>query len=121
MPRSSPYSDEQKAKIIDVVKAAKKKGSWMEALSIAKDAGYKGGLGYLMKLAGPQKRRGRGRPKGSGRKLGRPAGRPAARKSARHGKRGNLANIDRIVQREVQARLRRAQAAAIAAFEHALR
>jgi hypothetical protein len=65
----------------------------------------------------PPKRRGRkrraGRPVGSGRKPGRPAGSTNARANG-------LSEIEQIVRREVETRLKRAKAAALAAFDSAL-
>ena len=114
MPRQSQYDEEQKSKIIRAAIAAKAKGSWADALGAAKDEGYKGGLAYLVILV-----RGRGKPKrAKATKRGRPKGslNVAGRRESGRG----LSEIDTIVQREVAARLKRAHAAAVAAFGRAL-
>jgi len=111
MPRVSPYSDEQKSAIIKSAKKAQRKGNWQDGLKAAKDAGYKGGLGYLMKLVGGGKRR--GRPKGSNKAKVASAVAPSVNGSS-------MAQIEKIVADEVSRRLNAAKGAAIAALTSAL-
>jgi hypothetical protein len=111
MPRQSQYSDEQKSKIVHAAIAARAKGKWADALDAAKSEGYKGGLPYLVTMV-----RSGFRPKKRGRRMG--AGRRGPGRPPKHGR--PLSEIDAIVQREVAARLKRAQAAAVAAFDSAL-
>lgn len=136
MPRKSQYTEAQKSAIIQAAVSGKAKGKWSDALEAAKAEGFKGGLAYLMKMVRgegkPKKAKAakRGRPKGSKNKAARRGpGRPP--KSASNGavRRGPgrppkntrpLSEIDRIVQREVASRLKRAQAAAVAVFDRAL-
>ena len=81
-------------------------------------------LGYLdadgaFQVGNPPKRRGRRRRgRGPGRPAGRPVGRPAGAVAARA---GGLSEIEQIVRREVDRRVRDARAAAIAAISKALR
>jgi hypothetical protein len=74
MARPSPYTDAQKASILEAVKTSRKDGSWADALKAAKEAGFKGGVQYLMKFASGGKKP--GKPKGGKArgKLGRPKG-----------------------------------------------
>ena len=52
MPRPSPYTDKQKAAILEAVKSARKAGKkWPEILEAAKAEGFKGGLEYLKQFA----------------------------------------------------------------------
>ena len=111
MPRVSPYSDDQKAAIIKAAKQAQRKGSWQDGLKAAKEAGYKGGLPYLMKLAGGGKRR--GRPKASSKSK-------IARVAAPSVNGNSMADIEKIVAAEVSRRLNAAKGAAIAALTSAL-
>jgi hypothetical protein len=119
MARQSQYGDEQKSKIIQAAIAARAKGSWADALGAAKGEGYKGGLAYLVIMV-----RGRGRPKkAKATKRGRPKGSLTGggrRGPGRPKQERPLSEIDRIVQQEVASRLKRAQAAAVAAFDRAL-
>ena len=137
MPRTSPYTPEQKAAILVAVKDARKEGQWSDALKAAEEAGFKGGLGYLMKLASsngtpkPPKstnaantpeavsgKKPRGRPKGSTNVAKRGAGRPKAT-SAGNG--AGLNEIDRIVAQMVEQRLAVALEKAVTSLENAAR
>jgi len=126
MPRPSPYTDKQKAAIIEAVKSSRKSGKkWSEILAAATGAGYKGGLQYLMKLArgsGAVRRRRKGnavataapavaakrpgRPKGSKNAVKRGPGRPRAVAVAGNG--AGLAGFEAIVEQRVRATVARA-------------
>src|SRR5476649_1352340 len=131
MARPSPYTEEQKTAILEAVKTSRKTGKWPDALKAAEEAGYKGGLQYLMKLAKGKKKsskakkattaaakagKKRGRPKGStnaGKKgPGRPKGTGAA-------KGAGLTDIDRIVAQMVEQRVGVVVAKAVAALDAA--
>ena len=130
MARPSPYTDAQKAAILDAVKTARKTGTWPDALKAAEGAGFKGGLQYLMKfVSGGAKRRGRkaaaktvsakgkklGRPKGSKNAVKRGPGRPKASGAAGAG----LGAIDSIVEKMVEQRVAAAMDRAVKALETA--
>ena len=136
MPRPSPYTDAQKAAILDAVKTGRKAGKkWPEIHAAATEAGYKGGLQYLMKMASNagavrRKRKGaktaktvaafkvkgkRGRPKGSKNATQRGPGRPKAAAAG-----VGLSDIDKIVAQMVEQRVGTAVAKAIEALEKAV-
>jgi hypothetical protein len=132
MARPSPYTAAQKAAILEAVKTGRKAGKkWPEILAAATEAGYKGGLQYLMKFAhmgGAVRRRRRGkpaaaakgkpgRPKGSKKAVKRGPGRPRAITVAVNG--AGLAGIEAIVERMVEQRVRAAVARAVKALEGA--
>ena len=135
MARPSPYTPEQKTAILEAVKAARKTGTWPDALKAAEGAGYKGGMQYLMKFADSSKRgatktpkaagpkKGPGRPKGSTnaakRGLVRPKGKLGRPKGTTAGKGAGLSDIDRIVAQMVEQRLGVALAKAVSALEDA--
>jgi len=111
MARPSPYTEGQKTAILDAVKAARKTGTWPDALKAAKEAGFKGKLPYLMKFAGGGTRKGK-------RRMGRPKGSktpPAA--AIRNG--SGLGAIDQIVERMVEQRVGVAVSRAVASLERA--
>ena len=123
MARPSPYDDQTKAAIIQAAVDARKEGKqWGEALSAAKNAGYKGGQQYLVKMirgsgaSGAIKARGKrrgkpGRPSGAKRR-----GRPAkATKAAGSG----LGAIQGIVDKMVAARIATVLQEAVATLESA--
>jgi hypothetical protein len=121
MPRPSPYTDKQKAAIIEVVKATRKAGKkWPEILEAAKADGFKGGLQYLMKFAHKagavrrRKRRHAAPAATTKRGPGRPKGRP---KTAGNG--AGLAGIESIVERMVEQRVRATVGRAVASLEAA--
>ena len=141
MPRPSPYTEAQKAAILDAVKSGRKAGKkWPEIHAAATEAGYKGGLQYLMKLASNagavRGRRGRkvgtavkvataaaakgkrGRPKGS-KNVKRAPGRPKAVAAAGNGV--GLGAIDKIVAQMVEQRVGVAVTKAVEALEAAAR
>ncbi len=129
MPRTSPYTDEQKSAIIEAVKTARKTGSWPDALKAAKDAGYKGQLQYLMKFAGGKKqqksskavkpaapgkaeapvaaKKKAGRPKGSKNAVKKGPGRPKGAATAMNvaGLDGIEAIVSRMVEQQVGAKI----------------
>lgn len=111
MSRVSPYSDDQRAAIVQAAKNAQRKGNWQDGLKAAKEEGYKGGLGYLMKLVSPGKRR--GRPQGSLNAKKSPVVAPAVNGNS-------MDQIERIVAAEVSHRLNAARQSAIAALNEAL-
>lgn len=132
MPRTSPYTDAQKSAILEAVNSARKTGSWLDALKAAQDAGFKGGLQYLMKFAGGSKRHGRkpskaeapvaakkklGRPKGSKNAVKRGPGMPKTPVVAGNG--AGLAGIEAIVERMVEQRVGAKIGAAVRALERA--
>ena len=134
MPRPSPYTAKQKAAILEAVKSGRKAGKkWPEILAAATEAGYKGGLQYLMKMARKEGAvRGRrrwhatpaatakpkpGRPKGSKNAVRRGPGRPKA--AAVDGNGAGLAGIEAIVERMVEQRVRATVARAVKALEAA--
>jgi hypothetical protein len=125
-----PYTDAQKSAILEAVKAGKK---WPEIHAAATEAGYKGGLQYLIKFAhkgGAVRRRRKssvaaatapihkpGRPKGSKNAVRRGPGRPKAIPVAGNG--AGLADIEAIVERTVEQRVRATVARAVRALEGA--
>ena len=138
MPRPSPYTDKQKAAILEAVRSGRKAGKkWPEIHAAATVAGYKGGLEYLKQFAhkgGAVRRRRkssvvaaaaapvaatakqkRGRPKGSKNAVKPGPGRP----SAVAGNGAGLAGIEAIVARMVEQRVRAAVARAVKALEMA--
>src|SRR5476651_1624910 len=80
MPRPSPYTDKQKSAILEAVKSGRKAGKkWPEIHAAATEAGYKGGLQYLMKFAhkgGAVRRRRRGKAPAAATSAKRKPGRP---------------------------------------------
>ena len=135
MPRPSPYTPEQKTAILDAVKAARKIGKWPDALKAAEEAGYKGGLQYLMQMASasgavkPRKKakaakkaalspvKKRGRPKGSKNAAKRAPGRTKGSTGAKMG--AGLQDIDKIVAQMVEQRVGVAISKAVAALDAA--
>jgi hypothetical protein len=131
MPRPSPYTAKQKTAILEAVKTGRKsEKKWPEILAAVTEAGYKGGLQYLMKLArkeGAVRRRRRaapaakaakrklGRPKGSRNAVRRGPGRPRA--AAVSGNGAGLADIEAMVERMVEQRVRATVARAVKALE----
>ena len=120
MPRPSPYTDKQKAAILEAVKSGRKAGKkWPEIHEAATEAGFKGGLEYLKQFAraaGAVRRRRRGAPKAvtAKRKPGRPKGNKNAvkrgpgrpRAAAVAGNDAGLAGIEAIVHSMVKERVR---------------
>ncbi len=130
MPRTSAYTDAQKSAILEAVKAARKTGSWPDALKAAQEAGYKGQLQYLMKFAGGKKQRGQkavkatapvaskkkaGRPKGSKNAVKKGSGRPTGAVAAINGV--GLDGIEAIVSRMVEERVGAKIGAAVKTLE----
>ena len=134
MPRPSPYTDKQKSAILEAVKAGRKSGKkWPEIHAAATEAGFKGGLQYLMKMARKsgavrgRRRRGKpaaaattakrkpGRPMGSKNAVKRGPGRPRAVAVAGNG--AGLAGIEAIVERMVEQRVGAKIGAAVRALE----
>ena len=115
------YDPELKAKIL----AASEGKSIVDAHKAAQEIGYKGtaqSLYQMMRNSGVKGGTRRGRPKGSKNKLaaalgGRRPGRPAKVSLNFRG----LSDVERIVQLEVESRLKAAQLAAITAFDSALK
>ena len=138
MSRPSPYTDKQKAAILEAVKSSRKSGKkWPEVYEAAKAEGFKGGLPYLVKMsraAGVVRgRRGRkpvrsaapvaakrkpGRPKGSSKVATRRPGRPKGSVSTNG---AGLSGIESIVKRMVEQRVNAAVSRAVAALETAAR
>jgi len=137
MARPSPYTEAQKAAILEAVKTARKTGTWPDALKAAEGAGFKGGLQYLMKFVGGGSKRRKAKavtkaapaakaaPK-AGKKLGRPKG---SKNAIKHGpgrpkasvsvKGAGLGAIDSIVSKMVEQRVAVAISKAVASLEHA--
>ena len=121
MARPSPYSESQKATILEAVKSARKTGTWGDALKAAHASGFKGGLPYLQKFAGGGKRRGKLKASKTGGKLGRPKGSKNVVKRgmpARGAVAGaGLGQIDAVVRRMVEERVSISIGRAVKALE----